>query len=126
MSDGCSSDLADRPAGRDRRRGTVAGRGRRCALHERSGAEAPAMTLRPATAGDADAVIAVWAACDLTRPWNDPRADFARALDHGASTIWVAESDADIVGTVMAGFDGHRGWIYYLGDRKSTRLNSSH
>src|SRR3546814_14357094 len=73
------------------------------------------MTPRPTTAGDADGESAVWAASDRTRPWNDPRADFARALDHGASTIWVAESDADIVGTVMAGFDGHRGWIYYLG-----------
>jgi ribosomal protein S18 acetylase RimI-like enzyme len=73
------------------------------------------MIVRLATAGDAEAVIAVWTACDLTRPWNDPRADFARALDHGAATIWVAERGADIVGTVMAGFDGHRGWIYYLG-----------
>ncbi|MGV1681495.1 GNAT family acetyltransferase [Sphingopyxis sp. NJF-3] len=71
--------------------------------------------VRPATAGDAEATIGVWEACGLTRPWNEPRADFARALDHDAATVLLAEYDAKIVGTVMAGFDGHRGWIYYLG-----------
>jgi len=71
--------------------------------------------MRPAAAGDVEAAIGVWQACGLTRPWNEPRADFARALDHDAATILVAEHDAAIVGTVMAGFDGHRGWIYYLG-----------
>ncbi|PAL22363.1 GNAT family acetyltransferase [Sphingopyxis sp. GW247-27LB] len=71
--------------------------------------------VRPATAGDAEAAIGVWQACGLTRPWNEPRADFARALDHDAATILVAEREAKIIGTVMAGFDGHRGWIYYLG-----------
>lgn len=71
-------------------------------------------SLRAAAANDADAVIAIWHACDLTRPWNDPRADFERALDHSASTIIVAERNDRIVGTAMTGFDGHRGWIYYL------------
>ena len=73
------------------------------------------ITLRAATESDADAVIAIWQACDLTRPWNDPRADFMRAIEHSASTILVAEQGPDIVGTAMTGFDGHRGWIYYLG-----------
>lgn len=71
--------------------------------------------IRPAAAADRDAVIAVWSACELTRPWNDPRADFQRALDHEAATILVAADGARIAGTAMAGFDGHRGWIYYLG-----------
>jgi ribosomal protein S18 acetylase RimI-like enzyme len=70
---------------------------------------------RPATAADRAAVVEIWTACDLTRPWNDPAADFQRALDHPASTIIIAEQDARIAGTVMTGFDGHRGWIYYLG-----------
>lgn len=73
------------------------------------------IALRAATENDADAVIAIWHACDLTRPWNDPRADFLRALGHSASTIIIAERNVDIVGTAMTGFDGHRGWIYYLG-----------
>ena len=73
------------------------------------------IAIRPASPADADQVIAMWEACDLTRPWNDPRADFMRAIDHSASTIFVAEAGGAPVGTVMAGFDGHRGWIYYLG-----------
>lgn len=73
------------------------------------------ISLRAAAESDADAVIAIWQACDLTRPWNAPRADFLRALEHSASTIIIAERGADIVGTAMTGYDGHRGWIYYLG-----------
>ena len=71
--------------------------------------------IRTATATDQDAVIAVWTACDLTRPWNDPVADYNHALVHGAATILIAEETDRMLGTVMAGFDGHRGWIYYLG-----------
>ena len=31
-----------------------------------------------------EAAVALWEACDLTRPWNDPRADIRRAFE-GAS-----------------------------------------
>lgn len=67
-----------------------------------------------ATADDAAAVIALWHACGLTRSWNDPAADFALALRDSAATILVAREGDAIVGTVVAGFDGHRGWVYYL------------
>ncbi|USI78583.1 GNAT family acetyltransferase [Sphingopyxis sp. USTB-05] len=70
---------------------------------------------RTATVADRDAVVAIWEACGLTRPWNDPGADFLRALGHNASTVILAERDTRIIGTAMTGFDGHRGWIYYLG-----------
>jgi ribosomal protein S18 acetylase RimI-like enzyme len=64
--------------------------------------------IRIAVAQDREAVVALWEACGLTRPWNDPRADFDRALERGA--VLVAGACA---GTVMVGDDGHRGWIYY-------------
>jgi ribosomal protein S18 acetylase RimI-like enzyme len=70
--------------------------------------------VRPANATDETAVIALWHACDLTRPWNDPQADFTRAIHYAGSAIFVAERDGELFGSVMAGFDGHRGWIYYL------------
>jgi GNAT superfamily N-acetyltransferase len=70
---------------------------------------------RAATVADREAVVAIWEVCGLTRPWNDPRADFLRALDHDASTVILAERAPHILGTAMTGFDGHRGWIYYLG-----------
>lgn len=73
------------------------------------------IAIRAATPADCDMVVAIWEACGLTRPWNDPVADFRRALDHDAATVIVAGDAARIVGTAMTGFDGHRGWIYYLG-----------
>lgn len=73
------------------------------------------ISIRSATTADFDAVIAIWKACELTRPWNDPNADFQRALGDHASTILVAEEAEHVVATVMTGFDGHRGWVYYLG-----------
>jgi ribosomal protein S18 acetylase RimI-like enzyme len=63
---------------------------------------------------DASAVVALWEACGLTRPWNDPIADYTLALDMPASTIFIAREEGRIVASVMVGFDGHRGWIYYL------------
>jgi ribosomal protein S18 acetylase RimI-like enzyme len=78
----------------------------------------------PATVGDSAAVVALWHACGLTRPWNDPEADFALAQGGGASTILVARGEG-IAGSVMVGFDGHRGWVYYLAvapDQRRTGL----
>jgi ribosomal protein S18 acetylase RimI-like enzyme len=60
------------------------------------------------------AAVALWEAAGLTRPWNDPVADARRALAGPASTIFVARQNATLVGTVMTGHDGHRGWVYYL------------
>lgn len=70
--------------------------------------------IEDAAAADAEAVIALWQACGLTRPWNDPATDFARALDGPCSTVLVARSAGGIDGSVMVGADGHRGWVYYL------------
>lgn len=75
-----------------------------------------------ARADDAAAVVALWHACGLTRPWNDPGRDFALACGGGSSAVLVAREVERIVGSVMTGFDGHRGWIYYLAvDRERRR-----
>ena len=63
---------------------------------------------------DANAVIALWRACDLTRPWNDPAADFARATAGSASAVLIAREGDRLAASVMVGCDGHRGWVYYL------------
>lgn len=77
--------------------------------------------LRPFEPADTDAVIALWEACGLVRPWNDPRRDIARKRSVQPELFLVAESlegDArEIVGAGMAGFDGHRGWVNYLAVR---------
>lgn len=65
-------------------------------------------------AHEADAAVALWQACGLTRPWNDPHADLKLALATPTTTILAGRIDGTLVATVMAGFDGHRGWVYYL------------
>ena len=72
------------------------------------------MAIEAAAAADAAEVVALWRDCGLTRPWNDPEADFRRALDCPGSTILVAREAGALSASVMAGYDGHRGWIYYL------------
>ena len=67
-----------------------------------------------ATPADRDATIALWHAAGLTRPWNDPQADFGRALATASSTILLARVDDALAGSIMVGDDGHRGWVYYL------------
>jgi ribosomal protein S18 acetylase RimI-like enzyme len=70
--------------------------------------------IHAATAADEAAVIALWEACGLTRPWNPPQQDFRRALAGTSSDILAARERDAIVGSVMVGEDGHRGWVYYL------------
>lgn len=67
-----------------------------------------------ATAADAAETVQLWEACGLTRPWNDPQADFHRALATATSTVFLFKGQSGLKGSAMAGFDGHRGWIYYL------------
>ena len=63
---------------------------------------------------DAEAVVALWRACGLTRPWNDPARDFKSAIEGPASAILLLRDGDAIAAGVMAGFDGHRGWVYYV------------
>ncbi len=63
---------------------------------------------------DEQAVIALWQKAGLTRPWNDPQKDILRKLKVQADWFLVAEQNHKIIATVMAGYDGHRGWINYL------------
>jgi ribosomal protein S18 acetylase RimI-like enzyme len=63
---------------------------------------------------DEAAVVRLWQDCGLTRPWNDPHKDITRKLSEQPELFLVASRDGAIVGSAMAGFDGHRGWIYYL------------
>src|ERR1700722_268254 len=68
-------------------------------------------TYRPS---DHDAVLALWSRCGLLRPWNDPRRDIQRKLAHDLDGFLVLEAGERLAGTVMAGYDGHRGWGNYL------------
>lgn len=71
-------------------------------------------TIRPFHASDEAALIRLWQACDITRPWNDPGRDIARKQAVQPELFLVALSGDKLVGSVMGGYDGHRGWAYYL------------
>ena len=71
--------------------------------------------IREAAVGDLDQVISIWKSCDLVKPQNDPVADFELALNTKDSTILILQSGTSLIGAVVVGFDGHRGWYYYLG-----------
>lgn len=66
------------------------------------------------TDNDTEAVVTLWRACDLTRPWNNPYRDIQRKLSVSDNLFLVARKDKYIVGTLMGGYEGHRGWINYL------------
>lgn len=72
------------------------------------------MNIRTYLPTDRDAVITLWEACGLTRPWNDPGSDIDTCISKPESTILVGEDAGKIVGSVMVGHDGHRAWLYYL------------
>jgi ribosomal protein S18 acetylase RimI-like enzyme len=86
------------------------------------------MTIRPFEPGDETAVISLWQRCDLLRPWNDPHKDIARKLAAQRELFLVGQIADQIVASVMAGYDGHRGWLYYLAvspDRQRTGLGKA-
>jgi len=73
------------------------------------------MDIRPFDTTDEAAVIDLWHRCGLTRPWNDPARDIRRKLRVRPELFLVGVVGGEVVATVMAGYDGHRGWINYLG-----------
>lgn len=59
-------------------------------------------------------VIELWLLGGLVKPWNDPKKDIARKLKVQRELFLVAELEGVVVGVVMAGYEGHRGWVNYL------------
>jgi len=73
------------------------------------------MTIRPYRPADEDAVVALWDRCGLLRPQNDPRKDIHRKLKVSPELFLVGALGSNVIATAMAGYEGHRGWISYLG-----------
>jgi ribosomal protein S18 acetylase RimI-like enzyme len=72
------------------------------------------MQIRPFQPEDEDTVISLWRRCDLLRPWNDPRKDIRRKMEVRPDLFLVGLLDGKVVACVMAGYEGHRGWLNYL------------
>jgi hypothetical protein len=64
---------------------------------------------------DRQAVVALWkGACGYSAAHNDPSTAIDRKVKEGDDLFFVAVDGQAVLGTVMAGYDGHRGRIYSL------------
>ena len=65
-------------------------------------------------ADDEAAVIELWQQCGLVVPWNNPLTDIARKMADSPELFFTGRFGGKLVASCMAGYDGHRGWIYFL------------
>lgn len=72
------------------------------------------LKIRSYRESDQEAVVDLWRASGLVVPWNDPIKDIQRKLLVQRDMFLVGFFDSRLVATVMAGYEGHRGWINFL------------
>ena len=70
--------------------------------------------IRPFQPSDEAAVVQLWKDCNLVVPWNDPLRDIRRKLRVQPDLFLVGFFSGELAATVMAGYEGHRGWLNYL------------
>lgn len=88
------------------------------------------MEIRPFREADRASVVALWIE---VFPDPAPHNELGGAIDHKISVdgglFFVAvDSDCVLLGTVMGGYDGHRGWVYSLAvapDRRRVRIGAA-
>jgi len=73
------------------------------------------IVIRNFDSADQTEVINLWNLCGLIVPTNNPEKDIELKMKFQPELFFIAESEGKIVGTVMTGYDGHRGWLNYLG-----------
>ena len=71
--------------------------------------------IRPIKSIEHQQLIDLWLECGLTRSWNNPEKDIQRKLSFQPDLLLGAFQKEQLVGSIMAGYDGHRGWMNYLG-----------
>ena len=73
------------------------------------------MIIREFQNSDRAAVVALWNdVFGYTKPHNDPHKAIDRKAAVNDGLFFVAIAESTLVGTVMGGYDGRRGWIYSL------------
>ncbi len=76
---------------------------------------ADTLRIREATPDDAEQVIHIWRESGLVRPWHDSAAEARAAIASPSAAVLIGSNDSGDIATVLAGFEGLRGWIYRLG-----------
>jgi ribosomal protein S18 acetylase RimI-like enzyme len=77
---------------------------------------------------DTQAVLALWAQvfpeyATPGKPQRDPRLSIRNKLSMQPEFFFVGLLEERVIGTVMAGYDGHRGWMYSLAVAADQRGN---
>ena len=72
------------------------------------------LIIRSFQISDEPYVLDLWHRCDLVVPQNDPKKDIEMKLKAQPELFFIGVISNRIVSTIMSGYDGHRGWIYYL------------
>jgi ribosomal protein S18 acetylase RimI-like enzyme len=73
------------------------------------------MRIRSYRDEDREPVVALWRTVFPDAPArNDPVLDIERKRRVQPELFLVAVADGELVGTAMAGFDGHRGWLHLV------------
>jgi ribosomal protein S18 acetylase RimI-like enzyme len=61
-----------------------------------------------------DAVVTLWKKCGLLHAPNDPVKDIEEKMRFQPNLFLIATLNDEVVGSVMVGYEGHRGWLNYL------------
>jgi len=84
------------------------------------------MEIRQYTASDFDGVKALWEeAFPNDPPWNRAESAIPAKTGFQPGLFFVAIEDNRVIGTVMAGYDGHRGWLYSAAVRHHAKRNGT-
>jgi ribosomal protein S18 acetylase RimI-like enzyme len=76
---------------------------------------AGAVDVRRYVPADEEGVVALWSEVfDGDPPWNEPRAMLRRKLASDPTLVFVAVIGSRVIGAVLGGYDGVRGWVYHL------------
>ncbi|WP_423821494.1 hypothetical protein V5738_14245 [Salinisphaera sp. SPP-AMP-43] len=69
------------------------------------------MTIREARDSDTPSIVKLWERCALAHSWHDPYRDIQRTRHEPSTWLFVATQLRQIIGTIMVGCDGRRGWL---------------
>ncbi|HET8567385.1 MAG TPA: GNAT family acetyltransferase [Candidatus Limnocylindria bacterium] len=72
------------------------------------------MILREFRDGDGDALRTFWLVCGIDLRPGDDDASLARFAARDPALFLLAEEDARLIGSALAGWDGRRGWLYHV------------
>ena len=63
---------------------------------------------------DTEGLLALWRECGIAVREDRPRLTIQKKMNHSPEAFWVACVEGRVVASLMAGYDGVRGWLYRL------------